>query len=109
MATVAHESSESVVIEDPVMIKNVQVSTEAGVVEKTVTFPYCPMTADTHYTFARSHIVFMKALHPNVTKLYKKMVKAFEHDTSDIDDPDEEDTKEDNQSFLIIPNSSKIH
>ena len=109
MATLAHESSEEIIIEDPVMVKNIQIPTEGGTIEKTITLPYCPITTETHYTFSRSHVVFMKPLHPNVIKLYKRLVKTFDHDIPDIHDPDDEELQDDNQTFVIIPEDMKVH
>ena len=110
MATLAHESSESIVIESPVMVRNIQVATETGTIEKTVTTPYCPITNETFYTFARSHVVFMKPLHPNVAELYKKLVKTFDHDIPEFADaPEDEEPRDESDTFLIMPDEIKIH
>jgi len=109
MATLAHESNESIVIEDPVMVRNIQIPTEGGTIEKTVTTPYCPITNETHYTFARSHVVFMKPLHPNVVTLYKRLVKTFDHELPEFADGPEEEPKDESDTFLIIPDELKIH
>ena len=117
MARFLKEEEDHIVFEDLVLVKPIQIPTEHGTIEKTVTSPYCPIAEDTIYRFNKQHVLFVKALDANVARMYDKMIKQFAHDLpADIDpdgymDEEEHEEQKEPDSFLIIPdpNDIKIH
>jgi len=111
MGRFLNEDDDHIVFEDLVLVKPIQIMTEGGTIEKTVTTPYCPIAEDTIFRFHKRNVLFVKALDSTVAKLYNKLVKSFEHELPDID-PDDvlgEKNTEDQESFLVIPEDSSIH
>lgn len=88
MGFLNEETKSGISIENPISIKVINVPTSKGIVEKTVTGPFCNMTDDTLFDFEWNHIMFVKPLHPAIVPLYLEIVDA-ENDIDSTEDIDE--------------------
>ena len=79
------ETKTGITIENPISIKVINVPTSNGIVEKTVTGPFCNMTDETLFDFEWEHIIFVKPVHPAIIPLYLEIIAA----ETDIDNDDE--------------------
>ena len=108
MATLIEASEDYITVENPIAVKVLPVVTEKGMIEKTVTSPFCGISDDKEFEFHRSHVVYMKALSEDVSKFYQKLINSFESEeiAGDIfeDEPEPED-----DSFVVIPEEHTIH
>lgn len=116
MAGLIHENDNTIIVENPVMVKVMQQSTPQGIIERTVTAPFCSLTDDKEFSLDRRHVLFVSNLHPAVEAMYYRIVDAFGDEMhsfldqlgsrieqEDYQEPDEEDL------FLVIPEEQKIH
>lgn len=119
MAKLVNDTSDTLIVMDPISVKLVHTAAEGGVIEKTVTQPFCALTLDREYSFDRRHVLFAKPLNPNIAKYYDKLVEAFLKESSEdndfnqsmfTDESQEEENEEPNDDgFLIIPSKYNVH
>lgn len=127
MAKMLNEGQDFILVEDPISVRTIPVTTDGGSIEKTVTNPYCTMTQEREFSFERSHVVFVKPLHPTVVGYYLKLVDTFNEEFAGLDErinlgiqdleengyyEPEEDLDEDDypdDRFIIIPDKNQIH
>ena len=123
MAYLLNSTPDTLVVYDPIAIKIVQVAGEGGVVEKTMTQPFCSLTLDREYSFDMRQVIYVKPLNPKIAKYFDKLIQAFNEERSLDDDfgqttfddhseqyqeESEEDLTFDN-AILIIPDKHLIH
>lgn len=101
MGFLIEETKTGIFIEEPVSIKVINLPTSNGIVEKTVTGPFCNMTDDTFFEFGWEHIMFVKPLHPAIVPLYLEIVDA----ENTIDSNDENESLE---NSIIVQSDKKI-
>jgi len=106
MATLVEISDEYITVENPIAVKIMPIATENGMIERTVTSPFCGITDDKEFEFHRNHIVYMKPLSAGISEFYQKLVNAFgsEQSTNTFNDEPEED-----ESFVVMPEDHMIH
>lgn len=102
--------------ENPISIRVVVVPGQGGVVEKTITSPYCSLTDETVFSFRHEHILFVKPVQATVREYYLNLVATPDgvdearelHDSrsSRLEDTDVEISK---FGYLIIPELDSIH
>ena len=130
MATLIEENDSYVFVENPIGIKVIQVTTAAGIVEKTATSPFCSLSEDTEFCFDRRQILYTCGLHNSLIPIYLSLVNSFSddvnsfsdqvesalqrlsglHDTdTDSDQQDQEQQEEVDNVFYIFPDEPKIH
>ena len=122
MAKMINEGQDYILVGDPISVRTIPVTTDGGSIEKTVTNPYCSMTQETEFSFERSHIVFVKPLHPTVASYYIKLVETFNEEFVGLEDrinvamqddeffePEEEEDDYPEDRFIIIPDKNQIH
>lgn len=123
MATYIRETDKHVVFENPVTIKVVAIPGQGGVVEKTITAPFCSLTEEKEFSFRHDHVLYMKLLHTNIKSYYFKLIEAFQTDETELEemnlssDTDSEETEEESDEqedhatsgFVIIPETKTIH
>ena len=119
MARLMAETPDSIIVEDPISIRVIQVNTPEGVIEKTVTNPLCTFTNEKEFSFMKSHTLFIKPVHPVVSLFYLKIVRAFDTEfndiTSQLNDPYDSslsssiEPEEEEESFLVIPDKHQLH
>lgn len=119
MATVINDVDDTLMVADPIAIRLVQVTTEGGTVEKTITQPFCALTLEREFSFDRRFVLFVKPLNPKIAKYYGSLIESFLSERSDdedfgqiqFDDEPEEKEEETNldEGFLIIPTNHNIH
>ena len=102
---------------DPISIKLVQVATEGGIVEKTMTQPFCSLTLEREYSFDMRMVVYVKTLNPKISNYFDKLIKAFNDERSEDNDFgqtvfESEENEEDplfDESMLVVPEKHQIH
>lgn len=120
MAYHLNSTPDTLLVSDPVSIKTVQVATEGGVVEKTMTQPFCSLTLEREYSFDMRMVLYVKPLNPKIAKYFDKLIQAFNEERSEDDDfgqvvfgSESEEEQEDDpmfgESMLIIPEKHQIH
>ena len=114
MATVLNDTPESLILVDPVAVRTVHVQSESGLIERTVTNPFCTITDEREYSFDRRHVLFVKRLHPRVIKFYEELVKTLdepEDESFELSSQEyvENDIDDEPDSILIIPDKNLIH
>lgn len=105
LATLIHETADTIVVENPIAVKTISVNTEKGTIEKTITSLFCGLSDDKEYVFDRHHVVYCKRLDLKVVDYYKRLVESFDNEEIDHDEPDEDDLN----SFIVIPDEQLIH
>ena len=119
MASVLNDTEETLLVADPIAIRLVQVSTEGGTIEKTVTQPFCSLTLEREFVFDRKFVLYVKPLNPKIAKYYGSLIESFLNEPSDDDnfgqtefeddsEPEEEEPNVD-EGFLIIPSNHNVH
>ena len=112
MATLLHESDDTIIVNNPIVVRAITVTTDGGSVEKTVTNPYCTLTLEREFYFDRRHVLFVQPLHPTVIAFYNKLVTAFEDEFSSdlLDEPEEPKEELDElDGFVVLPDKNQIH
>jgi len=119
MATVINDVEDTLMVADPIAIRLVQVSTDGGTVEKTITQPFCALTLEREYSFDRRFVLFVKPLNPKIAKYYGSLLESFlneqDGDLDNVqfnDEQQEEDQEEEpnlDEGFLIIPTNHNVH
>lgn len=124
MATYIRETDKHIVFENPVTIKVVAIPGQGGVVEKTITAPFCSLTKEKEFSFRHDHVLYMKLLHSNIKGYYFKLIEAFQTDETELEEmnplyeKDSEEPEEDSDDqhedqstsgFVIIPDTKTIH
>lgn len=118
MAKLISDTADVLTVMDPITVKLVHAAAEGGVVEKTVTQPFCTLTLDRKYMFDRKHVLFAKPLNPKIAKYYDKLVEAFLKESSgdndfsqtmNIDESQEENDEPNDNLFLIVPSKYNVH
>jgi hypothetical protein len=120
MAYHLNSTPDTLLVLDPVSIKAVQVATEGGIVEKTMTQPFCSLTLEREYSFDMRMVLYVKPLNPKIAKHFGKLIQAFNEERSEdndfgqsmFDDELEEQHEEEqlfNESILVIPEKHQIH
>lgn len=114
IAELLRESDTNFIFDNPIAIKNIQVTSNGSVIEKTVTNPLCTLTHETEYSFDRSHVVYAKPLHPSLVDFYFRIVKAFEGESSvlanDLNEQfDNTDDDHEDDYFFVSPDKQQIH
>ena len=109
MGALVSETETHIHMQDLVSIKTVVVQGQGGVIEKTITAPFCSLTEEKKFTFNRDHVMFIKPLHPALQPLYWKIVDSFDDEPElGFKDPEpEEDELHD--TFVIIPDTKVLH
>ena len=118
MAYRLNSAPDTLLVLDPVSIKAVQVATEGGIVEKTMTQPFCSLTLEREYSFDMRMVLYVKQLNPKIAKHFDKLVQAFNKERSEDDDfcqmtfdndsREAPDTSID-ESMLVIPEKHQLH
>ena len=118
MAYRLNSAPDTLLVLDPVSIKAVQVATEGGIVEKTMTQPFCSLTLEREYSFDMRMVLYVKQLNPKIAKHFDKLVQAFTKERSEDDDfcqmtfdndsREAPDTSID-ESMLVIPEKHQLH
>lgn len=88
MGFLLDEGKDGIVIEMPIAIRNINITTDKGIIEKTVTSPFCNITDETVFEFEWEHIIFVKSLHPALVTLYLDIVSDEEDGENDLNDED---------------------
>lgn len=121
MATYIEETDKHYVFENPVTIKVISVPGQGGVIEKTITAPFCSLTEAKEFSFSRDHVLYVKLLHKNIKSYYFKLIQAFESDESELEEMnylsdsdteeqlDEQPEEHSTTGFIIIPDTKTIH
>lgn len=126
MALHVQDTTHHSIFENPVTIKVISVPGMGGVVEKTITAPFCSLTEDSEFRIRQDQIIYIKPLHSNIKAYYYKLIEAFKSEeslnefTADFSEEssDSEDLKENEDSlpqehnedsFIIIPDTKTIH
>ena len=119
MATVLNDETDTLIVADPIAVRQVSVATEGGVVEKTVTQPFCSLTLDREFSFDRRQVLFVKPLNPKIAKYYAQLIESFLQERSEDDDfgqtvfedQNHEESEEpmEDEGFLIIPTKHNVH
>ena len=119
MATVINDVEDTLMVADPIAIRLVQVTTDGGTVEKTITQPFCALTLEREYSFDRRFVLFVKPLNPKIAKYYGSLLESFlneqDGDLDNVqfnDEQQEEDQEEEpnlDEGFLIIPTNHNVH
>lgn len=119
MGTYIKETEHHLIIENPVTIKVITVPGKGGVIEKTITAPFCSLTEDTQFQFRHDHVQYVKPLHSNIKSYYFNLVDAFETDQSEELDisssvteeatAEEYETPEQEEQFVIVPDNKTYH
>lgn len=120
MAYHLNTTSDTLLVVDPIAIKSVQISTEGGVVEKTLTQPFCSLTLEREYAFDMRQVIYVKPLNPKIASYFDKLIKAFNEERSEDDDfgqvvfgsESEEEPEDDpmfDETMLVIPEKHQIH
>ena len=116
MADLVHENDYTIIVENPVMVKTIQQNSPLGIIERTVTAPFCSLTDDKEFSLDRRHVLFVSNLHPAVEAMYYRIVDAFGEETNSFLDQlgsriEQEDYQEPNEDdyFFVIPEETKIH
>jgi hypothetical protein len=111
MASIVHQSRDSLILLNPITVRSITVTTDGGPMERTVTNPYCTLTQDREFIFDWSHVVTIKPLHTGIIAFYEKLINSFE-DEFDLDSTPEEslqEPEEEDDKFLIVPDKQKLH
>ena len=119
MAYHLNSTPDTLLVSDPVSIKTVQVATEGGVVEKTMTQPFCSLTLEREYSFDMRMVLYVKPLNPKIAKYFDKLIQAFNEERSEdddfgqltFDDEPQEHHEEElfDESMLVIPEKHQLH
>lgn len=119
MASVLNDTDETLLVADPIAVRLVQVSTEGGTIEKTVTQPFCSLTLEREFAFDRKFVLYVKPLNPKIAKYYGSLIESFLNERSDdegfgqteFEDDSELEEEEPNvdEGFLIIPSNHNVH
>lgn len=122
MALYVKDTERHSVFENPITIKVVSVPGMGGVVEKTITAPFCSLTEENEFSIRHDQIVYIKPLHTNIKSYYFRLVEAvkseesigdFATDELEESSESEEETEEihehNESSFIIIPDTKTIH
>lgn len=110
MATVLGDTPESLIVRDPVAVRQIQVAAQGGVIEKTVTNPFCSLTEEREYSFDHSHILFIKPLSERISSYYKQLLDEIHSSDSpapSVFEPEEEEIEV--EPTLVIPDKHSIH
>lgn len=112
MATVIGDSPDSLIVHDPVAVRQIAVTAQGGVIERTVTNPFCSLTDEREYSFDWRHILFVKPLSPKISKYYSQLLSEI--NSSEEDNPtalfetdDQEEVEQ--EPTLVIPDKHSIH
>lgn len=118
MAYHLNSTPDTLLVLDPVSIKAVQVATEGGIVEKTMTQPFCSLTLEREYSFDMRMVLYVKPLNPKIAKHFGKLIQAFNEERSEDNDfgqtafdNDSRETPDSliDESMLVIPEKHQIH
>ena len=128
MATLANETDDYVLIENPVGIKVIQVNTPMGIIEKTATSPFCSLSDDHEFNIDKRQILYKCNLHSSLIPVYLSLVNSFSDELNSFSDQVESilnrlDSMDDTESdtvessteekqdnvFYIFPEEPKIH
>lgn len=131
MAAIVNETSDYVLIENPIGVKVIQVNTSAGIIEKTATTPFCSLSEDKEFNIDKRQIVYMCGLHSSLIPVYLSLVNSFSDEDnsfsdqvqsalqrlnplfnqaeSETEEQVEDDSDELDNVFYIFPDEPKIH
>lgn len=122
MARILNETTDTLVVENPITVKTVQVKVDDQLIEKTVTNPFCTITPDKEYSFDKKHVLFSKSLHPSVRSFYQRLVEAFDEEYSELNEyldakqhldevgtKQEDDLDIDDSRLLVVPDKKYLH
>lgn len=77
LATLLNETTDGVVLLDPIKITSVPVVVDGEPSEQIITNPYCVFTRERSFTFNHKNVLYCKPLNPTIIKYYHKLVLAF--------------------------------
>lgn len=90
MAQYVDAARDYVILKNLIAIRVVPVMGPDGIIDKTVTAPFCSMTEDPEYSFNLNHVVYCKPLHSKLVPYYHKLLDAFlkeeQEETEEIDE-----------------------
>lgn len=111
MATVLGDTPDSLIVQDPVAVRQITVTAPGGVIERTVTNPFCTITDAREYSFDRRHILFVQPLSEKVSKYYSQLINEISSDEQDpvVFDDQPEEEEEQIEPTLVIPEKHSIH
>lgn len=114
VATLINETSNEVLVLNPVVIRTVQGFANGKLIEQTVTNSYCQLAATKDFLFERKNLIFAKPLHADIIPFYIRLMKIMTkedkniksyYDSTNVEEPEESDELEDQPE----DNSLKIH
>lgn len=114
MAAVIGDTPDSLIVQDPVAVRQVQVAAQGGVIERTVTNPFCSITDAREYSFDRRNILFIQPLSEKVAKYYNQLIREitsdeYVNDEQTVFDSHEDEEEQDIEPTLVIPDKHSIH
>ena len=109
MAAVLGDTPDSLIVQDPIALRQVTVTAQGGVIERTVTNPFCSITDAREYSFDRRHILFIQPLSEKVSKYYIQLIESMTSDEEPMFDDQPEEDEEDIEPTLVIPDKHSIH
>lgn len=113
MGALINETETHISLQNLVSIKTVVVQGQGGVIEKTITAPFCSMTEEKNFSFNKDHVIFVKPLHPALQPLYWKIADSLEDEPelhTKEPEPEEDDFDDSlTDSFVIIPETKILH
>lgn len=116
MAYLLNSTEDTLLVQDPITVKTVQIQTEGGVVEKAITQPFCSLTLEREFSIDMRLVIFVKPLNPKIAGYYRRIVGSYSEDDEPEEDFlyagfDQEDDHEehDQESILVIPDKHSLH
>ena len=113
MAAVIGDTPDSLIVQDPVAVRQIQVTAQGGVIERTVTNPFCTITDAREYSFDRRNILFIQPLSEKVAKYYNQLIREITSDEYVNDDhtvfDNHDEEEQEVEPTLVIPDKHLIH
>lgn len=118
IGNLVNETEDTAIVEKPIAIRTVQTNSSNGLIEKTVTAPFCTLTDDEEFSLDKRHVLHISNLHPAIIAMYYKVVTAFDDEyesmLSSIDDLTSgfnqyHEEEEDDELFLVTPDTKTVH
>lgn len=89
IASLLNETSEGIVVLDPIVVRMHAIVRDGTNVEQAVTSRFCQFGEDNVFAFHYRNLIYRKKLDPDMIPYYTRIVKALEAEDNMIDPPEE--------------------
>ena len=106
IGTVYIDNKDYLVLDDPLIVKNINFQNRNGIVEKSITRPFCNLTDDRRFSFKKEHTMFVKSLSAGLIDVYEGFVNMMDNPYPPEDYTDKTTEDEELESFFIEGNET---